>query len=507
METFITNPSSDLFQASAAITLLLALLLFLKLLFQYISLPLTLPPGPPAWPLLGSWLQFPHGLNSHSLSDLTRKYGEIFLLKLGQQNLLVISSPDLAFEVLQRQGAQFGARPRGLFFDTITSKGQDLVFSDYGEHHIKVRRICTPAFFSNKVIQQCRQGWEEEITINMDHLRHVIPGAATTGIIVKDHLQLMMYSIVYRMMFSRRFEGLDDPVYLELQRLNENLRRIVVTSKTHHSDFFPCLKPFLKGYLSKVWSANQERLTFFRKAFIDDHRKRQLRHIKSGVDDILEAHANGELSEETMLYLVQNINVAAIDTTVSVMEWGVAELVNNRHVQEDLRRELDTVLGKGVPVSEPDLTKLPYLQAVVKELLRLHMVVPLLLPHQNLKPTKIGAYDIPAGCKVYVNARGMANDPEYWNNPEAFDPNRFLESKLEMRGSHMHFMPFGSGRRSCPGMAMAVVVLSLVLGRMVQEYELLPFEGEKLDLTAMGGIIDAHIIAEKSRIMLRPRNT
>ncbi|MCO5554524.1 hypothetical protein L7F22_008053 [Adiantum nelumboides] len=487
-------------QASLACSI--ALLLLFKLARK---LSLKLPPGPPSWPIVGCLLQYPRGLTPQALTDLTRTYGDIFMLKLGQLNLVVVSSPALAVEVLQTHGVEFGARPRNLLFDVLTSKGQDLVFADYGEHYKKVRRICTPPFFSGKAIQQCRQGWEKEITMVMDSMRQ-LPDLESSGTIVKDHLQLMMYSIVYRMLFSRRFDGFDDPVYMEIMRLNANSRQIVVNSSNQrYGDFFPCLKPFFKGYLNAVGNANQQRLTFFKKMFVEDLKKQEGR-AKVGVDHLLDAHAKGELSEDTVLFLIQNLNVAAIDTTVSAMEWGVAELVNNRDIQETLKNELDSVLGKGVPVIEPDLARLPYLQALVKEVLRLHMVIPLLLPHQNPKPAKIGIYDIPAGSKIHVNARGMANDSKYWEKPEVFDPTRFLELRMEMSGNDMRFMPFGSGRRSCPGMAMAVVVISLALGRMVQEFELLPPPGEaKVDIKPVGVLVDAHFVAEKSKVVMRAR--
>ncbi|KAI5067421.1 hypothetical protein GOP47_0017949 [Adiantum capillus-veneris] len=493
-------------QASLAFLLGLALLLLFKLGRTPSVKP---PPGPLGWPIIGSLLQYPHGLTPQALTDLTASYGDIFMVKLGQLSTVVVSSPTLAIDVLQTHGVEFGARPRNLLFDVLTSKGQDLVFADYGDHYKKVRRICTPPFFSGKAIQQCRQGWEEELTITMDTMRQ-LPDAAMSGIIIKDHLQMLMYSLVYRMMFSRRFSGPEDPLYMEIMRLNANSRQIIVNSKKNNRivNFFPCLKPFLKSYLDEVRSANRKRLTFFKTTFIEGLIKEKEGRAKVGVDPILDAHAKGELSDDTVLYLIQNINVAAIDTTVWVMEWGVAVLVNNKHIQETLRNELDSILGKGIPVTEPDLARLPYLQAVVKEVLRQHMVIPLLLPHQNLKPAKIGKYDIPARSKVLVNARGMANDPKYWKSPEVFDPTRFLDANIEMSGNDMRFMPFGSGRRSCPGMAMAVVVLSLALGRMVQEFELLPPLGKvKVDMKPAGVLVDAHILAEKSKVVLKPRDT
>lgn len=106
-----------------------------------------LPPGPLSLPIFGNWLQVGDDLNHRNLSDLAKKFGKIFLLKMGQRNLVVVSSPDLAKEVLHTQGVEFGSRTRNVVFDIFTGKGQDMVFTVYGEHWRKMRRIMTVPFF------------------------------------------------------------------------------------------------------------------------------------------------------------------------------------------------------------------------------------------------------------------------------------------------------------------------------------------------------------------------
>lgn len=195
---------------------------------------------------------------------------------------------------------------------------------------------------------------------------------------------------------------------------------------------------------------------------------------------------------------VHNLNLAAIETTLWSMEWGIAELVNNPRIQGKVRAELETVLGKGVALKEPDIQagKLPYLSAVVKETLRLHMAIPLLVPHMNIQQAKLAGYDIPAESKILVNAWYLANNPAHWKDPEIFCPERFLgsESVVEASGNDFRFLPFGAGRRSCPGIILALPLLSLVLGRLVQSFQLLPPPGmEKLDMSEEGGQFSLHI--------------
>ncbi|XWS08383.1 hypothetical protein CRYUN_Cryun41cG0075000 [Craigia yunnanensis] len=185
------------------------------------------------------------------------------------------------------------------------------------------------------------------------------------------------------------------------------------------------------------------------------------------IDHILDAQQKGEINEDDVLYIVENINVAAIETTLWSIEWGIAELLNHTEIQQRLRNEIGTVLEPGVPVTEPDTHKLPYLQEVIKETLRLRMAIPLLVPHMNLHDAMLGGYDIPAESKILVNAWWLANNPAHWKNPEEFRPER---------------------RRSCPGIIIAQPILGITLGRLVQKFEVLPPPGQsKIDSSEIGG--------------------
>ena len=198
----------------------------------------------------------------------------------------------------------------------------------------------------------------------------------------------------------------------------------------------------------------------------------------------------------------------AIETTLWSVEWGLAELVNHPEIQKKVRDEIDTVLGPGVQVTEPDIQKLPYLQAVIKETLRLRMAIPLLVPHMNLHDAKLGGFDIPAESKILVNAWWLANNPATWKNPEEFRPERFLEeeSKVEANGNDFRYLPFGVGRRSCPGIILALPILGITLGRLVQNFELLPPPGQsKIDTSEKGGQFSLHIL-KHSTIVAKPRS-
>jgi trans-cinnamate 4-monooxygenase len=208
-----------------------------------------------------------------------------------------------------------------------------------------------------------------------------------------------------------------------------------------------------------------------------------------------------------ILYLLLCFSSAAIETTLWSIEWAIAELVNHPEIQQKLRQELDTVLGPGHQITEPDTHNLPYLQAVIKETLRLRMAIPLLVPHMNLHDAKLGGYDIPAESKILVNAWYLANNPDSWRRPEEFRPERFLEEEkhVEANGNDFRYLPFGVGRRSCPGIILALPILGITIGRLVQNFELLPPPGQdKLDTTEKGGQFSLHIL-KHSNIVCKPR--
>jgi trans-cinnamate 4-monooxygenase len=339
------------------------------------------------------------------------------------------------------------------------------------------------------------------------------PAAATGGVVLRRRLQLMMYNNMYRIMFDRRFESMDDPLFLRLRALNGERSRLAQSFEYNYGDFIPILRPFLRGYLRICKEVKETRLKLFKDFFLEERKKlastRAMDNngLKCAIDHILEVQRKGEINEDNVLYIVENINVAAIETTLWSIEWVIAELVNHPEIQQKLRQELDAALGPGHQITEPDTHRLPYLQSVIKETLRLRMAIPLLVPHMNLHDAKLGGYDIPAESKVLVNAWYLANNPDSWKRPEEFRPERFLEeeSHVEANGNDFRYLPFGVGRRSCPGIILALPILGITIGRLVQNFELLPPPGQdKLDTTEKGGQFSLHIL-KHSTIVCKPR--
>jgi cytochrome P450 len=153
------------------------------------------------------------------------------------------------------------------------------------------------------------------------------------------------------------------------------------------------------------------------------------------------------------------------------MEWAMAELLCNPEALSKAKLELKQVIGEGHPVEESDISRLPYLQAILKETLRLHPPTPLLLPRKADADVEINGYIIPMGAQVLVNAWAIGRDPTLWENANSFMPDRFLESKIDVKGRNFEIIPFGSGRRICPGLPLAIRVLHLMLGSLIHTFD------------------------------------
>lgn len=183
--------------------------------------------------------------------------------------------------------------------------------------------------------------------------------------------------------------------------------------------------------------------------------------------------------------------MAAIDTTSATVEWAMAELLRSPEKIEKARAELKEVIGKKEKIQESDISKLPYLQAVIKETFRLHPPAALLVPHKANDDIEISGYIVPKNTQVLVNVWASGRDPATWSDPQVFEPERFLQSEIDVRGQHFELIPFGAGRRICPGLPLAYRMVHLMLASFVHNIDWKLGEGmkpEDLDMEEKFGL-------------------
>lgn len=160
------------------------------------------------------------------------------------------------------------------------------------------------------------------------------------------------------------------------------------------------------------------------------------------------------------------------DTVAILLEWILARMVLHPEIQSKAQAEIISVVGNSRPVQDSDIPSLPYLQAIVKETLRIHPPGPLLSwARLAARDVYVGDNFVPAGTTAMVNMWAITHDPRVWAEPEKFKPERFIEEDISIMGSDLRLAPFGSGRRVCPGKAMGLATVNLWLAQLLQSFE------------------------------------
>ena len=169
-------------------------------------------------------------------------------------------------------------------------------------------------------------------------------------------------------------------------------------------------------------------------------------------------------------FTMQDLFVGGSETTTTSVEWIMSELLINPEKLEKLKEELRRVVGEKNQVQESDIPRLPYFEAVMKEVFRLHPPGPLLLPRKAERDVQVGGYTIPKDTQILVNAWAIGRDPSIWPNPEAFEPERFLSMKMDYKGQDFELIPFGSGKRICPGLSFANRMLPMMVATLIHNF-------------------------------------
>ena len=187
-----------------------------------------------------------------------------------------------------------------------------------------------------------------------------------------------------------------------------------------------------------------------------------------------------------LIHLVQqDLIIAGADTTTDSVQWAMSELIRNPEKLTKAKKELRSVIGEKAQVQENDIPKLPYLNAVIKESFRLHPPGPFLIPHEAEADLEINGYTIPRGARILVNVWAIGRDPSVWSNPESFEPERFVGGSVDYKGRDFGLIPFGSGRRICPGLPLAHLMVHLMVASMIHEFD---WEAQDVDMDDVFGL-------------------
>ncbi|KAM7528464.1 hypothetical protein LguiB_031874 [Lonicera macranthoides] len=453
----------------------------------------NLPPSPPKLPVIGNFHQlgnYPH----RSLQSLARKHGPVILLHFGPIPVLVITSPDAAREIMKTHDLIFSNRTKTIIPSKLLYDSKDMVYAPYGEYWRQVKSIAVLNLLSNKRVQSYKCAREEETAIMVEKINN------TRGLInLSDMFKSLTNNIVSRVALGRKLGGEDRRRFKELLVEFEELLGIFCVG-----DYVPWLWWIdrVSGLLGRV-EKNAKEIDEFLEGVISDHMENKKRDSegeregeeKNFVDILLEIQRENTLgfpiSRDTIKALIMDMVAPGTDTTYAILEWATAELIKHPQILIKLQNEVRQI-GKGKSnINEEDLENMKYLKSVIKEALRLHAPVPLLVPRESTEDAKIMGYDVKAGTQVIVNAWAIGRDPSVWEDPGEFRPERFLNSSIDFKGFHFELIPFGAGRRGCPGALFAIAVNELALANLLYKFDIALPDGERaedLDMTETIGI-------------------
>ncbi|WMV21340.1 hypothetical protein MTR67_014725 [Solanum verrucosum] len=451
------------------------------------------PPSPRKLPIIGNLHQL-GSLPYRSLHKLSKKYGPVMLLHFGTKPVIVASSVDAARDIMKTHDLVWSNRPKSSMADGLFYGSKDVGFSPYGEYWRQIRSVAVLHLLSNKRAQSYRHVREEETSNMIDKIRQ----QCDSVIDLRDVLSCMTNNIISRVNIGRTYNEGESGI--AVKALLEEL--LVLVGTFNIGDYIPWLKWINKinGLDSRVKKVAKD-LDAFLESVIEERVIRNKKaeysagEAKDFVDVLLEIQNGKEigfpLQRDSLKAILLDAFVAGTDSTYTVLEWTMTELLRHPRVLEKLEDEVRE-LGQGkTEITEDDLGNMHYLKAVIKESLRLHAPNPLLAARESMEEVKLLEYDIPVRTQAIINVWAIGRDPLLWENPEEFRPERFLNSDIDVKGLNFELIPFGAGRRGCPGIPFAIMVNELALANLMYRFNFsLPegIKGEDLDMTECNGL-------------------
>ncbi|CAN4118864.1 unnamed protein product [Withania somnifera] len=413
------------------------------------------------------------------MACLKQKYGPVLWLKLGTStNIMAVQTAQAAAELFKNHDTSFADRP---WVDVNSAHSYcqgSPSLARYGPFWRFQRRICTVELFVHKRII-------ETVPVRrkcVDNMLKWIEKAANSaekgsGIEVTRFVFLASFNMLGNLILSK---DLADPESVEALEFFNAMKGVMEWSgRTNISDIFPFLRKFDLQSLRKKMTRDMGKAMEIASIFLkerEEERKKGAEKRKDFLDVLLDFEGTGKdepakLSEHEIKVFILEIFLAGSETTSSTVEWALTELLRHPETMDKVKTEISKVIGPNRKFEESDIDNLPYMQAVIKESLRLHPPLPFLIPRETIHDTKFMGYDVPKGTRVLVNTWAIGRDPECWDDPMSFKPERFLGSKVDVKGQHYELIPFGAGRRMCVGLPLGHRMMHFALGSLLHQFE------------------------------------
>ncbi|KAL6575048.1 hypothetical protein OROMI_012333 [Orobanche minor] len=514
-------------------TCLLGILTLLLVSSKFKSSKIRSPPlAGGSWPIIGhlhllGGLQPPHV----TLGNLADQYGPIFTIKLGQYKAIILSRWDLAKECFTTHDLHLLSRPESLVADLMSYDFAMFGFSPYGPYWREIRKLIAIKLLSTGRLELLKTARVSEVEMSSKEL-YDASLSSSKPVDMKEWFGNLTLNIVLRMIAGKRLEVAEGNEASKVKRVMREFFHFVGLFLP--ADNIPILKNWdFGGYQKKMKeiSAEMDKL-------IGEWLKEHRQSVKVSADDhdFIDVMIEAEIIDPTYdpdtiikstcitrktlhwiycntmgrycyIYEHYDRNIAgASDTTSVTLTWALARVMSNPQILKKVKEELDLHVGKDRRVTDADIPKLVYLQAIVKETLRLYPAGPLGGPRKLAEDVTIAGYKVPKGTRVIVNMWKLHRHPKVWNDdPTGFKPERFLTTHkdFDVKGHYFELIPFSAGRRNCPGMYFALQMLHLIFGNLFHAFDLETPAGRKIDLKESAGLTN-HLVGPLE-LILTPR--
>ncbi|KAK1400153.1 putative flavonoid 3'-monooxygenase [Heracleum sosnowskyi] len=451
-------------------------------------------PGPRGLPIIGHLHLL--GKQPHrSLYELSKKYGPIMSLRLGSVPTIVVSTSAASELFLKTHDTVFASRPKLQAADYLWYGSKGMIFSEYGTYWRNLRKFCTLELLSSTKIASMAAMRREEVVLLVESLKKAAKNREVVD--VSQKMALLMEGMTCRMLFGKSRDKRFD--------LNAIIHELtIIVGAFNIADFIPFLRALdLQGLTRRLKETNRA-VDEVLETIIDEHEQDArdgCKKLDRDFVDVLISLKNNpsstheqvaqNLDRSTIKAIVLDMISGTIDTSQIAITWIMSELLRNSRVMKKLQKEVQNVVGDCEFVEESYISKLDYLDMIVKESMRLHPVATLLPPHESMEDIVINGYHIKKKSRIIVNNWGIGRDPRNWSEDvDEFLPERFIGSNVDYMGNNFQLIPFGSGRRSCPGIHLGTIMVKLVVTQLVHTFDWeLPFgmSPDELDMEELFG--------------------
>ncbi|KAG4174646.1 hypothetical protein ERO13_A11G134700v2 [Gossypium hirsutum] len=436
---------------------------------------LNLPPGPKPWPVIGN-LDLIGSLPHRSIHSLSQKYGPLMQLKFGSFPVVVASSVEMAKAFLKTHDVIFAGRPKIAAGEYTTYNYSDITWSPYGPYWRQARKMCMTELFSAKRLESYEYIRREEMKLLLKGFYE----SSGVPIVLKDHLSDLSLNVISRMVFGKKYtEGTGENEIVTPKEFKEMLDELfLLNGVLDIGDSIPWLRFLdLQGNIKRM-KALSKKFDKFLEHVLDEHnaRRRDVKdYVAKDMVDVLlqladDPNLDVKLERHGVKAFSQDLIAGGTESSAVTVEWAISEMLKKPEIFAKATEELDRVIGRERWVEERDIVNLPYIDSIAKETMRLHPVAPMLVPRMTREDCQVDGYDILKGTRALVNVWTIGRDPTVWDNPNEFFPERFIDKTIDVKGHDFQLLPFGAGRRMCPGYPLGIKVIQASLANLLHGF-------------------------------------